>query len=232
MSFFKIFTETSWRNVSLRGASQAGLVNNLNDGLTWGVFPLLFASRGLGLAAIGLIKGLYPLLWGAGQLLTGRLADTIGRKPLIVAGMIVQAAAFPAALMLPGRALAAGVISAVLLGAGTAMVYPALIASVADHTHPSWRAQALGVYRFWRDLGYAAGAVVAALVAGAFGLNATVLAAGALTLVSGLLAARWITGRHRGSMVAGRARRARARAEGTNGTALGVAGDPGRPGTG
>src|SRR5215472_16191460 len=150
--FRTIFIETSWRNRSLRGASQAGFVNNLNDGLTWGVFPLLFASRGLGLAAIGLIKGLYPLLWGAGQLLTGRLADTLGRKPLIVTGMIVQAAAFPVALILPGEALAAGVVSAVLLGAGTAMVYPALIASVADHTHPSWRAQGLGVYRFWRDL--------------------------------------------------------------------------------
>jgi len=193
--FRTIFVETSWRNRSLRGASQAGFVNNLNDGLTWGVFPLLFASRGLGLAAIGLIKGLYPLLWGAGQLLTGRLADTLGRKPLIVTGMIVQAAAFPVALMLPGQALAAGVVSAVLLGAGTAMVYPALIASVADHTHPSWRAQGLGVYRFWRDLGYAAGAVVAGLLAGAFGLSTTVLAGGTLTLVSGLLAARWITGR-------------------------------------
>jgi MFS family permease len=192
--FRAIFVQTSWRNLSLRGASQAGLINNLNDGLTWGVFPLLFASRGLGLAAIGLIKGLYPLLWGAGQLMTGRLSDVLGRKPLIVTGMIVQAAAFPVALALPGRPLIAGILSAVLLGAGTAMVYPALIASVADHTHPSWRAQGLGVYRFWRDLGYAAGAVVAALIATAAGLPATVLAGGALTLASGLLAARWITG--------------------------------------
>src|SRR5262249_52887257 len=106
-----------------------------------------------------------------------------------------QAAAFPVALMLPGQALAAGVVSAVLLGAGTAMVYPALIASVADHTHPSWRAQGLGGYRFWRGLGFAAGAGVAGRLAGAFGLSTTVLAGGALTLVSGLLAARWITGR-------------------------------------
>ncbi len=193
-SFSMIFLDASWRNRSLRGASQAGLVNNLNDGLTWGVFPLLFASRGLGLAAIGLIKGVYPLLWGAGQLLTGRLSDTLGRKPLIVAGMVVQAAAFPAALALPSRPLVAGLASAVLLGAGTAMVYPALIASVADHTHPAWRAQGLGVYRFWRDLGYAAGAVIAGLVAGALGLSAAVVAGGALTLLSGLLAARWITG--------------------------------------
>jgi MFS family permease len=191
--FGTLFAETSWRNRALRGASQAGFVNNLNDGLTWGVFPLLFSSRGLGLAAIGLIKGLYPLLWGAGQLVTGRLSDVIGRKPLIVTGMIVQAAAFPVALTLPSQPLTAGIISAVLLGAGTAMVYPALIASVADHTHPAWRAQGLAVYRFWRDLGYAAGAVVAGLIASAFGLSTTVLVGGALTLASGLLAARWIS---------------------------------------
>ena len=199
-AFRAIFAETTWRNRSLRGASQAGLVNNLNDGLTWGVFPLLFSRLGLGLAAIGLIKGLYPLVWGAGQLITGRLSDRLGRKPMIVTGMLVQSAAFPAALMLPGQPLAAGIISAVLLGAGTAMVYPALIASVADHTQPHWRAQGLGVYRFWRDLGYALGAVAAGLLATAFGLNPTVLAGGVLTLISGLLAARWITenaSRHR-----------------------------------
>jgi MFS family permease len=195
--FRTVFQDTSWRNRSLRGASQAGLVNNLNDGLTWGVFPLLFASRGLGLAAIGLIKGLYPLVWGAGQLITGRLSDTLGRKPLIVAGMLVQAAAFPAALMLPSRPLIAGVVSAALLGVGTAMVYPALIASVADHTRPSWRAQGLGVYRFWRDLGYAIGAVIAGLLAGPFGLSTTVLAGGALTFASGVLAAWWIAGNRR-----------------------------------
>jgi MFS family permease len=197
--FRTVFADVSWRNRSLRGASQAGLVNNLNDGLTWGVFPLLFASRGLGLAAIGLIKGLYPLLWGAGQLLTGRLSDTLGRKPLIVTGMLVQTAAFPAALMLPARPLIAGVVSAALLGVGTAMVYPALIASVADHTHPSWRAQGLGVYRFWRDLGYAIGAVIAGLLAGPFGLSTTVLAGGGLTFASGLLAARWIGGNRSGA---------------------------------
>jgi MFS family permease len=146
---------------------------------------------------------------GAGQLVTGRLSDVIGRKPLIVTGMIVQAAAFPVALTLPSQPLTAGIISAVLLGAGTAMVYPALIASVADHTHPAWRAQGLAVYRFWRDLGYAAGAVVAGLIASAFGLSTTVLAGGALTLASGLLAARWISEtRH---APAGRRQDARAR---------------------
>jgi MFS family permease len=193
--FWTVFRDTSWRSRPLRGASQAGLANNLNDGLTWAVFPLLFASHGLGLAAIGLIKGLYPMLWGGGQLVTGRLSDTIGRRPMIVSGMIMQAAAFPAALLLLAWPLAAGLVSAILLGIGTAMAQPALSAAVADHTHPSWRAQGLGVYRFWRDLGYALGAVIAGLIAQAFGLSAAVIAGGALTFASGLLAARWITDR-------------------------------------
>ena len=193
--FWTVFKDTSWQSRPLRGASQAGMANNLNDGLTWAVFPLLFASHGLGLAAIGLIKGLYPMLWGGGQLVTGRLSDTIGRRPMIVSGMIIQAAAFPAALLLLAWPLLAGLVSAILLGIGTAMAQPALSAAVADHTHPSWRAQGLGVYRFWRDLGYALGAVIAGLLAQAFGLSASVIAGGALTFASGLLAARWITDR-------------------------------------
>jgi MFS family permease len=192
-SFWAVFTEASWRSRPLRGASQAGLANNLNDGLTWAVFPLLFASHGLGLAAIGLVKGLYPMLWGGCQLFTGRLADTVGRRPMIVTGMIVQAAAFPAVLVLLPRPLAAGLVSAILLGIGTAMAQPALSAAVADHTHPSSRARGLGVYRFWRDLGYAIGAVIAGLLAQALGLTAAVIAGGAITFASALLAARWIT---------------------------------------
>ncbi|MFE0700962.1 MFS transporter [Streptomyces sp. NPDC058872] len=191
----RIFARTSWRDRSLRGVSQAGLVNNLNDGLTWGVFPLLFTDHGLGLAAVGLIKGLYPLLWGLGQIPTGHLADRIGRKPLIVTGMTVQAAGFVLALALLDRPLLAGILSAVALGLGTAMVYPALIASLADHTHPSWRTKALGTYRFWRDLGYAVGALVAGVLADALGINATIIAAALLTAASGALAARWITER-------------------------------------
>ncbi|MGW4162357.1 MFS transporter [Streptomyces sp. NPDC004788] len=187
------FVRTSWRDRSLRGASQAGLVNNLNDGLTWGVFPLLFTDHGLGFAAIGLIKGLYPLLWGFGQIPTGHLADRIGRKPLIVTGMLVQSVGFVLALVLLDRPLLAGVLSAVFLGLGTAMVYPALLASVSDHAHPAWRAGALGTYRFWRDLGYAVGALVAGVLADVLGLNATVVAAAVLTALSGLIAARWIS---------------------------------------
>lgn len=189
------FTRTSWRNRSLRGSSQAGLVNNLNDGLTWGVFPLLFTGHGLGLAAVGLIKGLYPVLWGLGQIYTGHLTDRIGRKPLIVPGMFVQAVGFVLALALLARPLLAGILSAVVLGIGTAMVYPALIASVSDQTPPAQRANGLGVYRFWRDFGYAAGALVAGVLADALGLEATVVAAAVLTAASGLLAARWITDR-------------------------------------
>jgi MFS family permease len=192
------FARTSWRDRSLRGASQAGLVNNLNDGLTWGVFPLLFTDHGLGIAAVGLIKGLYPVLWGIGQIPTGHLADRVGRKPLVVTGMLVQSAGFVLALALLDRPLLAGVLSAVALGLGTAMVYPALIASVSDHAHPAWRANALGTYRFWRDIGYAAGALVAGILADLLGLNATVIAAAALTAASGLLAARWITERPKG----------------------------------
>ncbi|GAA2820210.1 MFS transporter [Streptomyces showdoensis] len=191
--FAAAFARTSWRDRSLRGASQAGLVNNLNDGLTWGVFPLLFADHGLGIAAIGLIKGLYPLLWGFGQIPAGHLADRIGRKPLIVSGMLVQAAGLLAAVALLDRPLFAGLLSAVGLGIGTALVYPALIAAVSDRAHPSWRANALGTYRFWRDLGYAAGALLAGVLADAIGLNATILTAATLTAASGLLAARWVS---------------------------------------
>ncbi|GAB3216608.1 MFS transporter [Mycolicibacterium hippocampi] len=193
--FWAIFRRTTWKDRSLRGASQAGLVNNLNDGLTWGVFPLLFTEYGLGLAAVGLIKGIYPLLWGLGQIPTGHLADRIGRKPLIVTGMLVQASGFVLALTLLAWPLLAGVTSAVALGIGTAMVYPALIASISDHAHPAWRANAMGTYRFWRDIGYAAGALIAGVVADAFDLNATVIVAAVLTALSGLLAAYWITER-------------------------------------
>jgi len=188
----RTFVRTSWRDRSLRGASQAGLVNNLNDGLTWGVFPLLFTNHGLGIAAVGLIKGLYPLLWGIGQIPAGHLSDRIGRKPFIVSGMLVQAGGFVLALALLAHPLLAGILSAIALGVGTAMVYPTLIAAISDHAHPSWRANALGTYRFWRDFGYAAGALIAGILGDHLGLNATVIAAAILTATSGLLAAQWI----------------------------------------
>jgi len=185
-----IIAETSWRDRTLFGVSQAGLVNNLNDGMTWGVFPLLFAAHGVGLGGIGLIKAVYPLTWGIGQVVTGALSDQVGRKPLIVAGMSVQAAGHIVIGFGLAQPFIAGMAGSVLLGAGTAMVYPVLLAAVGDVAHPSWRARALGVYRFWRDLGYAVGALVAGLVAGAFGLVWSVYVAGGVTFASGLLA--WV----------------------------------------
>ena len=183
----RVFAETSWRDRTLFSISQAGLVNNLNDGMSWGVFPLLFMANGVSLEGVGVIKAVYPIVWGAGQVITGPLADRIGRKPLIVAGMITQAAGHAAIGFGLSMPLAAGLVGSVLLGIGTAMVYPALLAAVGDAAHPAWRATSIGVYRFWRDLGYAVGALMAGIVAGAFGLVWAVHVAGLLTLFSGLV---------------------------------------------
>ena len=188
LSSARVFAETSWRNKTLFSVSQAGLVNNLNDGMSWGVFPLLFAANGVSLEGVGLIKAVYPAIWGAGQILTGSLADRVGRKPLIVWGMIVQTAGHAVVGMGLAAPLLAGLVGSVLLGLGTAMVYPALLAAVGDVAHPTWRATSVGVYRFWRDLGYAVGALMAGVVAAMFGLVWAVHVAGILTLLSGLLA--------------------------------------------
>ena len=182
-----IFRLTTWTDKNLSSATQAGLVNNLNDGLAWGLFPLIFASAGLGLDAIGMLAGLYPAVWGVTQLITGGLSDKLGRKWLIAAGMWVQAAGIVAiALWWSYAGFAAG---AVLLGLGTAMVYPTLLAAIGDVAHPSWRASAVGVYRLWRDLGYAFGAVIAGIVADVFGLSQAALVIAALTFVSGIVVA-------------------------------------------
>ncbi|BAS29199.1 MFS transporter [Limnochorda pilosa] len=183
-----VVAQTTWRNRTLFAVSQAGLVNNLNDGMSWGVFPLLFAAHGVGLEGIGLIKAVYPLTWGIGQVVTGPLSDRYGRKPLIVAGMITQAAGHAVIGLGLARPFTAGLMGSVLLGIGTAMVYPSLLAAVGDSAHPSWRTTSLGVYRFWRDLGYAVGALTSGLVAGALGLAWAVHVAGLLTLASGLVA--------------------------------------------
>jgi MFS family permease len=185
-----VFVDTSWRNKTLFSASQAGLVNNLNDGMAWGVFPLLFVANGLSLEGVGLIKAVYPVIWGAGQIVTGSLADRIGRKPLIVWGMLVQAAGHAVIGLGLDAPLLSGLGGSVLLGLGTAMVYPALLAAVGDVAHPAWRATSVGVYRFWRDLGYAVGALMAGVVAALLGLVWAVHVAGILTALSGLLA--WV----------------------------------------
>jgi MFS family permease len=191
----EIFRRTTWADKNLSSATQAGLVNNLNDGLAWGLFPLIFASAGAGLDQIGLLAGLYPAVWGLSQLVTGGLSDRIGRKWLIVGGMWVQAGGIAViALWWQYAGFAAG---AVLLGLGTAMVYPTLLAAIGDVAHPSWRASAVGVYRLWRDLGYAFGAVIAGLVADLFGLSQAALVVAGLTFLSGLIVSVRMAETHR-----------------------------------
>ncbi|HEV8307424.1 MAG TPA: MFS transporter [Methylomirabilota bacterium] len=186
-SWPRVFGLTTARNRSLSAACQAGLVNNLNDGMAWGIYPLYFGSFGLGVAAIGVIKAVYPGVWGVLQLLTGPLSDRIGRKRLIVAGMLVQAGGIWLTVL--GSGYPAWLAGAVLQGIGTAMVYPTLLAVIGDVAHPRWRATGLGVYRFWRDLGYAVGALLAGLVADWLGMAAAIHMVAALTLLSGLVVA-------------------------------------------
>ncbi|HJU00297.1 MAG TPA: MFS transporter [Actinomycetes bacterium] len=183
----EIILRTSLREPALSACSQAGLVNNLNDGLAWGLLPLLFVRGRLPIAQVGLLAALYPAVWGLGQLLTGPLSDRLGRKPLITGGMLLQAFAL-AGTALASR-FASWASSAVLLGVGTAMVYPTLLAAISDVAHPSWRATAVGVYRLWRDAGFAVGALLAGLVADLAGLKAAVWVIAALTAASGLVVA-------------------------------------------
>jgi MFS family permease len=183
VAFWKIFSLTSFRNRNLFAACQAGLVNNLNDGMSWGVFPLFFASFGLGVEGIGILKAVYPATWGILQIATGPLSDRWGRKGLIVAGMWVQSAGL--FLTAFTHKFEWWLVASLLLGVGTAMVYPSLIAAVSDASHPTWRARSLSVYRFWRDLGYAIGALSAGLIADFFGLVWAITAIAALTFVSG-----------------------------------------------
>ncbi|MFJ2596511.1 MFS transporter [Streptomyces erythrochromogenes] len=178
---------TSLRDKALSAASQAGLVNNLNDALAWGIFPLLFAAHGLSIAQIGILAALYPAVWGAGQILTGWWSDHVGRKHLITAGMLLQAAAI--ALVAAGTTFGVWATAQILLGIGTALVYPTLLAVIGDVAHPAWRARAVGVYRLWRDGGFAVGALLAGILADAYGLTAAIYAIAALTAASGLLVA-------------------------------------------
>jgi MFS family permease len=183
LSFRQVFGRTTYGDRNLFAASQAGLVNNLNDGMSWGIFPLYFAAFGLSIERIGILKAAYPAVWSILQTITGPLSDRWGRKGLIVAGMWVQAIGL-AVTALSG-AFTGWLIGSLLLGVGTAMVYPALLAVVSDVAHPSWRARALSVYRFWRDLGYAIGAVSAGLIADFFGLRWAIVAVAVVTFLSG-----------------------------------------------
>jgi MFS family permease len=183
-SFAQILLLTSWKDRALFSVSQAGLVNNLNDGMAWGLLPLYFASQGLTLERISFLAGLYPAVWGGAQLVTGALSDRTGRKWMIAFGMFVQATGI--LLMIKSRSFAGWSLAAVLLGLGTAMVYPTLIAAVADVAHPSWRASAVGVYRLWRDGGYTIGALLAGVLADLLGIRWAIGVVGGLTFLSGL----------------------------------------------
>lgn len=183
----EVFAQTSLREPALSSASQAGLVNNLNFGLSWGLFPLLFAGSGLSVAAISALFAFYPAVWGVGQLFTGALSDRWGRKHLITAGMLTQAIAL--AVIATGDSFAPWAGGTIMLGAGTSMVYPTLLAAIGDVAHPAWRGRAVGIYRVWRDLGYAVGALMGGVVADLWGLRAAVWVAAAITLVSALVVA-------------------------------------------
>jgi MFS family permease len=183
-SMCEIFAQASWKDRNLFSCSQAGLVNNLNDGMSWGIYPLFFSSLGLGVAAIGTIKAVYPAAWGALQVLTGPLSDRWGRKWLIAGGMIVQATAIWLTVAVPKYP--AWIVAALLQGVGTAMVYPTLLAAISDVAHPEWRASTMGVYRFWRDLGYAVGALISGVIADLLGMQAAIRVVAVLTLLSGL----------------------------------------------
>jgi len=199
-SLARSFTRGSWTDRHLAGISQAGFVNNLNDGLAWGIFPLFFASRGLPIDRVAVLAATYPLVWGALQLATGWLSDIAGRKPLIVAGMLLQATAI-AGVALTHR-FDAWLAALAVLGLGTALVYPALLAATGDAVHPVERATALGVYRFWRDAGAIAGALLAGSLADAFGFTAAIQAVAAITAASGALAAWTLRSTQRGRVEA------------------------------
>ena len=179
------FAEATYRDPALRSCSQAGFTNNLNDALAWGVLPLFLAADGASASEIGLVAGLYPAVWATAQIWTGHWSDRVGRKPLIVAGMLVQAAALTL-LAASGGAVAAAALAAVSLGIGTALVYPTLIAAISDAVSPVARPPAVGVYRFWRDMGYVAGGLVAGIAADAIDYAGAIAIVAALTAASGL----------------------------------------------
>ena len=187
LSSRRVFVLTTLRERSLSSCSQAGLVNNLNDGVAWGLFPLLFATAHLSVGTIGALAALYPAVWAVGQPFTGALSDRLGRKGLIAGGMWVQAAAI--AVIASGHGTATWAAGAALLGVGTAMVYPTLLAAIGDVAHPTWRASAVGVYRLWRDAGFAIGALLAGVVADAFSIRAAVWTTAAITALSGAVVA-------------------------------------------
>ena len=184
-TFRSLFADVSWRRPALFSASQAGFANNLNDGVAWGLLPLFFMDAGLGLHEVGILAAVYPGIWGLGQLATGALSDAIGRRSLIATGMVMQACAL--AGLVPFAGFAPWVVAMVTLGLGTAFVYPTLLAVIGDVVHPSRRASATGIYRFWRDAGYVAGALFAGVIADRLGARWAIEAVAALTFASAII---------------------------------------------
>ncbi len=180
----QVFTLTTWRDRNLSAASQAGLVNNLNEGMAWGLFPVLFAAGGLDLATVGLLTAVAPAVWGVGQLGTGALSDRIGRKWLIAGGQLTEAAGL--LVIAAGDSFGVWALGSAMFGAGTAMAYPTLIAAVGDVAHPNWRGAAVGVYRLWRDIGFAVGAVLSGVLADLYSLTTAIVVVAVITALSGL----------------------------------------------
>jgi len=177
-----IFWDTTLRNKNLSSVTQAGLVNNLNDGMAWGIFPILLASKGFTIAETGVVTAVYPAVWGIGQLFTGKMADHFCKKNLLFLGMLMQGIAL--VVLLFAQTITHFIILSSLLGIGTALVYPTFLATVAENTHPADRANSLGVFRLWRDLGYAIGAILTGIIADTWGINASIIIIGLLTMFS------------------------------------------------
>ena len=180
-----IFWQTTWKNKNLSSVTQAGLINNLNDGMVWGLFPILLVTKGFTIAQIGIVTAIYPAVWGIGQLFTGQMADRFCKKDLLFLGMLLQGLAL--VVLIFANTMAQFVILSSVLGWGTAMVYPTFLATVAENTHPADRANSLGVFRLWRDLGYAIGAILTGIIADTLGINASVLVIGLLTIISAVV---------------------------------------------
>jgi MFS family permease len=180
-----VFWETTWKNRNLGSVTQAGLINNLNDGMTWGIFPILLASKNFTIAEIGIITAIYPAVWGLGQLFTGKMADIFPKKNMLFWGMLLQAVAL--FVMIFANSMAEYIALSAILGWGTAMVYPTFLATVAENTNPQDRAKSIGIFRLWRDLGYAIGAILTGIIADWFSLNAAIVFIALLTLISSLI---------------------------------------------